>query len=450
MNQGKKVVLKIKKSNFTIIKEKAESLGFKILLKEEEYKDGVIDFPSICSCGNICNYKINDEIISDCYICNHGPCSYDEYKRYIEILGYKLNITEEQYSGKSKRYSGYCPENHPCSLLIYNLKKGKTSCVKCGRMKTKETNVERYGVSNPMQNKEIKQKAMATNVERYGAANPMQNEEIKQKAMDTNVERYGVSNPMQNEEIKQKAMNTSVERYGVSNPMQNEEIKQKAIETNVERYGVASPMQNEEIKQKAMDTNVERYGVSNAMQNEEIKQKAIETNRERYGCDYTLQNEEVRQKAIETNRERYGCDYPMQNQEISNKQRKNSYCAKKYILPSGKEIKIQGYEGFCLDELFEQGYEEADLIIDIRFNNENDIYDEMPEIWYEFENKKSRYFPDIFIPKEKRIIEVKSDYYLNKHLDKNNLKAKKCIEMGYSFEFRIYNRTGKLIDVVNM
>jgi len=164
MNQTKKVVLKIKKSDFTIIKEKAESSGFNILLKEEEYKDCIIDFPSICSCGNICNYKINDEIISDCYICNHGPCSYDEYKRYIEILGYKLNITEEQYSGKSKRYPGDCPKNHPCSILIYNLKKGKISCVKCRNEKRIETNIKLYGVANPMQNKDIRQKAIDTNV----------------------------------------------------------------------------------------------------------------------------------------------------------------------------------------------------------------------------------------------------------------------------------------------
>ena len=42
----------------------------------------------------------------------------------------------------------------------------------------------------------------------------------------------------------------------------------------------------------------------------------------------------------------------------------------------------------------------------------------MPAIWYEMDNIKHRYYPDIFIPCENRIIEVKSTYTLKCELKK--------------------------------
>jgi len=42
----------------------------------------------------------------------------------------------------------------------------------------------------------------------------------------------------------------------------------------------------------------------------------------------------------------------------------------------------------------------------------------MPEIWYEFEDKRRRYYPDIYIKSQNKIIEVKSDYTFYKEYDK--------------------------------
>ena len=66
-------------------------------------------------------------------------------------------------------------------------------------------------------------------------------------------------------------------------------------------------------------------------------------------------------------------------------------------------IKIQGYENYALDDLL------YDDCID-----ENDIVngtDNVPEIWYKgANNKKRRHYVDLYIPNQKKCIEVKSKY----------------------------------------
>ena len=89
-------------------------------------------------------------------------------------------------------------------------------------------------------------------------------------------------------------------------------------------------------------------------------------------------------------------EYSSQNAEISEKILKSSYNIKKYIFPSGKVINCQGYEPFGLEKLFKE-----------EKINENDIITlrtEVPIIWYnDTENKKHRYFVDIYIPSQKKM-----------------------------------------------
>jgi len=58
------------------------------------------------------------------------------------------------------------------------------------------------------------------------------------------------------------------------------------------------------------------------------------------------------------------------------------------------------------------------------------------------EEKKHFYFPDIFIPHENRIIEVKSTWTFNKKNDITMAKAKSCKEKGYCFELWVYDGKG--------
>lgn len=61
----------------------------------------------------------------------------------------------------------------------------------------------------------------------------------------------------------------------------------------------------------------------------------------------------------------------------------------------------------------------------------------MPQIMYILKGKNKRYFPDIYIPKENIIIEVKSDYNSNIEVDKNQAKWKATRDLGYDFRVEV-------------
>jgi len=443
-----------------------ESVGYKILITEDKYKGVGKAIPSLCLYGHETNVYIKDmkknggKYCKKCFI-EDKKVPYSEVLDLLSSIGYKSLITEKEYKGIKYPFRGECSKGHICEkLLIGDLKRGISCCVLCGnikRIKTfmekygvtnsmnvkefadkkDETNLERYGVIHPMQSEEIKDKTKQTNLERYGVIHPMQLEEIKNKTKQTNLERYGTLYPSQLEEIKEKTKQTNLERYGVIHPMQLEEIKEKTKQTNLERYGVIYPMQLEEIKEKTKQTNLERYGVIHPMQLEEIKEKTKQTNLERYGVINPMQLEEIKEKTKQTNLERYGVPYATQNPDIQSKIKKSLYSRKEYIFPKGKKIICQGYEPFCLDDLIKEGYDESHIITD-----------NVPIISYEYEGDQKKYFPDIFIPIKNQIIEVKSIYTFEKNKDKNLLKAKACKQSGYNFEFRIYDRKGKIIEII--
>ena len=63
---------------------------------------------------------------------------------------------------------------------------------------------------------------------------------------------------------------------------------------------------------------------------------------------------------------------------------------------------------------------------------------EVPVIWYEFEGKNRRYYPDIFIPSQNKLIEVKSSFSYQYEEAKNQAKKKACETAGFLFELKIY------------
>jgi hypothetical protein len=255
------------------------------------------------------------------------------------------------------------------------------------------------------------------------------------KTKETTLERYGVEHQMHSEEIKEKTKQTSLQKYGTEYPMQNKDIQEKTKQTNLERYGVEYLSQNLEIKEKIKQVNLRKIGVENQFQSNKIKETIKLTNLERYGVENPSQSEEIKKKKIATSFENYGVDYPMQNSEISEKQFKNSLRLKNFTFPDMIVIKVQGYEDIALQNLVDQGYKQNDLITSRK---------DVPKIWYhDLEYKKHRYYCDIYIPCENRIIEVKSTWTYEKDLHINTLKAETCKVEGYNFEFWIFDRKMK-------
>lgn len=142
-------------------------------------------------------------------------------------------------------------------------------------------------------------------------------------------------------------------------------------------------------------------------------------------------------KMKKTMNKKYNCDYAMQNTQLFLKQQKYSW--KKYKLPSGKEINIQGYENFAFDILFEQGYLETDIIYKTK---------SQPKIWYTFRNKKKKHYLDIYIPKENRIIEIKSEYTFNRETDKILAKQSAAKSQNYIYEIWILSPKGEILEIM--
>jgi uncharacterized protein YneR len=254
------------------------------------------------------------------------------------------------------------------------------------------------------------------------------------KSKITNIEKYGYENPFANNEIKEKIKNTNLEKYGCENPFANNEIKEKIKNTNLEHLGCKYPMQNKNVQEKSKNVCIEKYGFENVFQNEEIKQKSKETCIIKYNCEYANQNEDIKNKIKASNLIIYGFEHAMQNSEIAEKCNSFGNKNKLYTLPSNNIIRLQGYEPLALDILLKK-YKEQDLITQKK---------NMPIIMYE--NKTiHRYFPDIYIPNDNLIIEVKSNWTYKKDLIKNILKALATRKLGYNFETWIFNEKKELI-----
>lgn len=187
-------------------------------------------------------------------------------------------------------------------------------------------------------------------------------------------------------------------------------------------------------------TNRERYNADWPTQNPIIKGKIVATNRLKYNVDYYAQTPEFWVKYHNTCMKHFGCIHPMHNPEVA------AYCFSKmlnkktYAFPNGVEVLVQGYEPFALDKLVSIGYTSDDIIVGMG---------NVPIIDYEFGGKPHKYYPDIFIPKEKLIIEVKSQHIYDKEPEKNETKMITTRRAGYNTQLVIFDEKGNVIHFMN-
>ncbi len=254
----------------------------------------------------------------------------------------------------------------------------------------------------------------------------------------TIINKYGVEHISQLQEIKEKKISTCLNKYGVKNINQLKEIKDKIKETNNLKY----IEKNKKLPPSLIDKKQElfkKYGTDKYRSSVYIKNKIKQTVLERYGVDHISKSKEIQDVKRENCLNKYGVEFPIQYPEFSEKASKNGYLMKEYIFPSGKIIKVQGYEPFALND-----------IINIEKINEDDIVTgckNVPDIWYyDLEGTKHRHFVDIFIPSQNKCIEVKSSWTLKK--ENVLLKQKAAKELGYNYEIWVYNEKGNIINKI--
>ena len=139
-----------------------------------------------------------------------------EHKPLCPICQNKLKF----YGRDNKLFLSHC--SNKCKKLDINVnEKWKESCGNTGtnRKKAKQTMIERYGVENPYQIKDV--------IDKIKIINKIKSEESILKQKQTNLLKYGVTSYLQTNEFKVKSKNTSLNKYGVDHPMKSDIIKNK-------------------------------------------------------------------------------------------------------------------------------------------------------------------------------------------------------------------------------
>lgn len=105
--------------------------------------------------------------------------------------------------------------------------------------------------------------------------------------------------------------------------------------------------------------------------------------------------------------------------------RSHRYSSKEFVFPSGKIVKVQGTEPKILKGLLEV-FNESDIIVG---------RDLVPVIFYTFNNKQHRHYPDIFVKSKNMLIDAKSDWTYFQNLKVNHAKQDAARSEGYSYWF---------------
>jgi len=253
-------------------------------------------------------------------------------------------------------------------------------------------------------------------------------------------------------------------KYGVENISQTSEWKEKVSTTNLKRRGVKWNTQSKELidarkkswkenKEEQLEkryiTNNTKYGYSHAIQNEDVKEKHIKslhssskykidriekiknTNYIKYGSEWYMSTDSFKKKSANTLYEKYGIFHNSHNAETLDKRWKKT-TGHNYKFPSGKTVRVQGYEPICIDNLLNEGYLEEDIIVG---NAEIEKY--IGKITYVGnDNQIHRYYPDIYIKSKNCVIEVKSSYTFSTDTEIYN-KQQAILNANIKYELRI-------------
>ena len=229
--------------------------------------------------------------------------------------------------------------------------------------------------------------------------------------------------------IQTKRKDTNIKKYGVDIASKLPEVIEKNKQSHIKHWGDYA-MRNKYIIEKRNETLIERYG-GVGMASEELYSKMKNTNMEKYGVEYYSSTNDWYDKCVKTALEKYGKEWVSKVDSINVKQQSGGYSYYDFEFPSGKVVRVQGYEPKVLTKLVVD-YSEDDIIVGVQ-----NIIDEIGFFHYEYENETHRYYPDIYIKSENRVIEVKSTYTFNKEKEKNLLKRESVLNKNINFNFII-------------
>ena len=210
------------------------------------------------------------------------------------------------------------------------------------------------------------------------------------------------------------------------------------------------------IVNKSKTTFLKKYGVEWVTQSSQYKDKSKQTKLIRHGNEYYANSKQtsaswqaktdedidvIVSKRRATCMERFGVENAFLRPEIKSKSAKSNSLGREFTMPSGKIIGIRGHEDIVISELLKT-YSEDELALDDTRSKYN-----LPVFKYTDKSRNSlRYYPDIYIQKENKIIEVKSRWWWDgcgnikykNRLSKNLGKRDAVISAGYQYEVWLF------------
>lgn len=189
--------------------------------------------------------------------------------------------------------------------------------------------------------------------------------------------------------------------------------RNKAKETMMRNHGVEHALRSDIIYNRMIEGNLNKFGTKNVMSNVLISCRPVETKLRKYGHPSSWSLPYDYQQHVDKSASKFGYSpgtftNVSQIPGVHQKKLKSGYQSKDYILPSGKLIKVQGYENRFLD-------------IFINIFGEDGIDYQPDTIIYDFNGKTHHYIPDFRIINY--IVGVKSDYTFYKDFSMNMAKS---------------------------
>lgn len=178
-----------------------------------------------------------------------------------------------------------------------------------------------------------------------------------------------------------------------------------------------------------------KYGMSHTSVQDVFRRNNVKLRTQKENNNTTRYRNKVKQAFIKN----YGVENPMQDPTIFKRSNTNRYRFKTHERNGRLFTHLQGFEP--------QG---IDYLIDVCSVDVNDIStgNDVPTIRYKHGKLKKVYHPDLFIPKQNQIIEIKCRYTYENQLELNISKRNGSLAKGYKYKTIIFNNLGTEIEEI--
>lgn len=192
---------------------------------------------------------------------------------YYRNLGYKVDVRkpflvkpQDLMKGSQVKVTTICDKCQSETKNVfkdyYNYTTGLTQpyyCSRCKTIKSEVTSMQKWGVKNPMQSKEVRLKLKESLVEKYGVSHYSKTQEWRNKFKQTSQSKYKTENPFSNQGIKDKIKLVNLQNLGVEYPMQSPDVREKSRNKILDKYGVTHISKSEHIKASVRETTHKKY-----------------------------------------------------------------------------------------------------------------------------------------------------------------------------------------------